>query len=74
MRTEPIDADQAVVDQAKQAFGEHLVEKATAARFKYGLYIDTDAVLQMLDDRVGCICGPEMAFSIKSTFPICFCK
>jgi hypothetical protein len=43
-------ADRAVVDQAKQAFHEHLVEKATAARFKYGLYIDTDAVLLMLDD------------------------
>lgn len=42
--------DQAVTDQAKQAFHEHLVEKATAARLKYGLYIDTDAVLLMLDD------------------------
>ena len=42
--------DQAVAEQAKQAFHEHLVEKATAARLKYGLYIDTDAVLQMLDD------------------------
>ncbi len=51
MRTEAIDADQTVVDHAKQAFGEHIVEKATAARFKYGLYIDTDAVLRMLDDR-----------------------
>lgn len=43
-------ADQAVAAQAKQAFHEHLVEKATLARFKYGLYIDTDAVLLMLDD------------------------
>ncbi len=43
--------DKAVAEQAKQAFHEHLVEKATAARFKYGLYIDTDAVLKMLDDE-----------------------
>ncbi len=43
--------DKAVAEQAKQAFHEHLVEKATAARFKYGLYIDTDAVLKMLSDE-----------------------
>ncbi len=43
--------DKAVAEQAKQAFHEHLVDKATAARFKYGLYIDTDAVLKMLDDE-----------------------
>ena len=43
--------DQAIAEQAKHAFHEHLAQKATAARFKYGLYIDTDAVLRMLDDR-----------------------
>ncbi len=43
--------DQAIAEQAKHAFHEHLAEKATAARFKYGLYIDTDAMLRMLDDR-----------------------
>lgn len=47
--TEP--TDQAIAEQAKHAFHEHLAEKATAARFKYGLYIDTDAMLRMLDDR-----------------------
>ena len=29
----------------------HIVEKATAARLKYGLYVDADAILKMLDDR-----------------------
>jgi len=43
--------EKAVAEQAKQAFHEHLVEKATAARLKYGLYIDTDAVLKMLSDE-----------------------
>lgn len=43
--------DKAVAEQAKQAFHEHLVDKATAARFKYGLYIDTDAILKMLGDE-----------------------
>ena len=42
--------DKAFAEQAKQAFHEHLVEKAAATRLKYGLYIDTDAVLKMLDD------------------------
>ena len=41
---------QVVVDQAQQAFHEHLVEKASATRLKYGLYIDTDAVLKMRED------------------------
>ena len=28
-----------------------MVEKAQAARLKYGLYIDTDTIMKMLDDR-----------------------
>ena len=28
----------------------HIVDKATAARLKYGLYIDSDTILKMLDD------------------------
>jgi hypothetical protein len=36
---------------ARQGFLEHVREKATAARMKHGLYVDTDAVLAMLDDR-----------------------
>jgi hypothetical protein len=43
--------DKAIAEQARLAFHEHLVEKATVARFKYGLYIDTDAVLKMLSDE-----------------------
>jgi hypothetical protein len=43
---EEIDAE-----TARRAFHEHLREKAAAARLKYGLYIDTDAILRMLDDR-----------------------
>jgi hypothetical protein len=36
--------------QAREAFLAHLVAKATAARFKYGLYIDAEAIRRMLDD------------------------
>ncbi len=35
----------------RQALGEHIAEKAGAARLKYGLCIDADAILRMLDDR-----------------------
>ncbi len=37
--------------EARAAFSEHLKAKAAAARIKYGLYIDTEAILQMLSDR-----------------------
>ncbi len=50
MRSSPLE-DQLVVEQAAAAFREHLVEKATAARLKYGLYIDAETILRMLDDR-----------------------
>ncbi len=38
-------------EAAQRLFLDHLVTKATAARIKYGLYIDTDTILQMLEDR-----------------------
>ena len=36
---------------ARAAFFDHLVQKAEAARLKYGLYIDAETILRMLDDR-----------------------
>ncbi|MHC4446278.1 MAG: hypothetical protein ACYSXF_00540 [Planctomycetota bacterium] len=42
--------DEIDTEQAKRAFHEHLVDKAMAARLKYGLYIDAAAILQMLKD------------------------
>ena len=30
---------------------DHIVEKANAARIKYGLYIDAETILKILDDR-----------------------
>ena len=36
---------------ALRAFHDHLIAKATAARLKYGLYIDAEAIVKMLDDR-----------------------
>ena len=36
---------------AREAFFDHLVTKAQAARLKYGLYIDAETILQILDDR-----------------------
>lgn len=43
--------DELVVEQATQAFRDHLVEKAMAARLKYGLYVDAETIQRMLDDR-----------------------
>ena len=37
-------------ETAQRAFRDHLVKKATAARLKYGLYIDAAAIVQMLAD------------------------
>lgn len=34
-----------------RALHDHLVERAQHARLKYGLYIDHDAIVRMLDDR-----------------------
>lgn len=36
---------------AGEAFAEHLRRKATEARLRYGLYIDAQAIVRMLDDR-----------------------
>ncbi len=36
---------------ARSAFHDHLVAKASAARLRYGLYIDAEAVVTMLGDR-----------------------
>jgi len=43
--------DEINADTARHAFHAHLLDKATAARMKYGLYIDTEMILSMLDDR-----------------------
>jgi len=44
---------QTVQAEADAAFRRHLVDKATAARFRYGLLIDTETILRMLgDDQV----------------------
>jgi hypothetical protein len=43
--------DEITAESAAEALYGHLVDKAMAARIKYGLHIDTEAVLQMLDDR-----------------------
>lgn len=37
--------------EARAAFGDHLKVKAAAARLKYGLYIDAEAIRTMLGDR-----------------------
>jgi hypothetical protein len=38
-------------EDAKRSLRDHLVDKAMAARLKYGLYIDTETIFKMLDDR-----------------------
>ena len=38
-------------DDAKQGLRDHVVDKATHARMKYGLYIDAETIMRMLDDR-----------------------
>ncbi len=38
-------------EQALAAFLEHLRDKANEARLKYGLLIDAEVILRMLDDR-----------------------
>jgi hypothetical protein len=43
--------DEITAEGAQRALHEHLVDKAMSARLAYGLYIDTDAILKMLDDR-----------------------
>ena len=35
----------------RQALADHAADKAMAARLRYGLLIDADAILKMLDDR-----------------------
>jgi hypothetical protein len=39
------------VEDGQQALRDHVREKAMAARLKYGLYIDAETILDMLDDR-----------------------
>lgn len=36
---------------ASEAFMNHLVDKANVARLAYGLYIDYETIMRMLDDR-----------------------
>ncbi len=36
---------------ASEAFINHLIDKANAARLAYGLYIDNETIMRMLDDR-----------------------
>lgn len=45
MEHRPTEAD------GRLALREHIVSKAAEARLRYGLYIDTEAILRMLDDR-----------------------
>ena len=49
------DADTAtareVEAEARRAFAEHLRQKATAARLRYGFYFDAEVIREMLDDR-----------------------
>lgn len=47
----PEDVQDITAETARAAFLDHLADKAMAARLKYGLYIDTDTILRMLDDR-----------------------
>ncbi|MHC4990559.1 MAG: hypothetical protein ACYTGC_06220 [Planctomycetota bacterium] len=35
----------------RRALRDHIVEKAEAARLRYGLYIDAETIMAMLDDR-----------------------
>ena len=44
--TEPISES-----AAREAFFDHVVRKAEAARLKYGLYIDLETMMRMLDDQ-----------------------
>jgi len=37
-------------EKGRSSLRDHIVEKAMAARLKYGLYIDADAITKMLDD------------------------
>ena len=45
MEHRPTEAD------GRLALREHIVSKAAEARLRYGLYIDTETILRMLDDR-----------------------
>ncbi len=45
-------ADEGISEKnAGEAFIHHLVDKANAARLAYGLYIDAETIMRMLDDR-----------------------
>jgi hypothetical protein len=43
--------DKPTEDDARRGLRDHIIETATAARLTYGLYIDAEAILRMLDDR-----------------------
>jgi len=38
-------------EEGRQSLHQHIVDKAMSARLRYGLYIDADTILKMLDDR-----------------------
>jgi len=44
-------SDEITGERAIEAFHAHLADKAMTARLTYGLHIDTDTILRMLDDR-----------------------
>jgi hypothetical protein len=38
-------------DDGREALRDHVIQKAQAARLKYGLHIDAEVIMKMLDDR-----------------------
>jgi hypothetical protein len=46
-----VDDLEAAADEGRQALREHIVDKAMAARLKHGLYIDGEAILDIVEDR-----------------------
>ncbi|MHC4413787.1 MAG: hypothetical protein ACYS0G_00730 [Planctomycetota bacterium] len=41
----------AAEENRSRAFREHLAGKAASARLRYGLYVDAESIVRMLDDR-----------------------
>jgi hypothetical protein len=44
-------SDTPTEEDGRQSLREHIIEKATEARLKHGMYIDAEEIVSILDDR-----------------------
>lgn len=56
-------------EDGRQSLHDHIVDKATASRIKYGLYIDADAMVKMLNDREVVRYPTELRFDAAPLIP-----